>query len=190
MDPRYALAYFGLAEAYRALAITSDVRPKDTLPQAKAAATKALEIDESLAEPHASLVFIRMWFDRDWVGAETDGKRALELNPNSGFAHIAYAHLLSDLGRHEEAVAQAARARELDPVSLIINAIEGSVLYYARREMKRARGCKRRSNWIRTSGLHIFSSVKFICRRERIRKPSLSLARRENFPGEIQKPFQ
>ncbi len=134
VDPSYALAYFGLAEAYRSLAITGDMRPKDTLPQAMAAATKALEIDESLAEPHASLVFIRMWFDWDWAGAEKDAKRALELNPNSGLAHSAYAQLLSDLGRHEEAVTEAARARELDPVSLIINTIEGSVLYYARRD--------------------------------------------------------
>jgi TolB-like protein/Flp pilus assembly protein TadD len=133
LDSRYALAYFGLAEAHRALAITSDVRPKETMPQAKAAALKALEIDETLAEPHASLVFIHMWFDWDWAGAEKDAKRAIELNPNSGFAHVAYAHLLSDLGRHPEAISEATRARELDPVSLLINAIEGSVLYYAGR---------------------------------------------------------
>jgi serine/threonine-protein kinase len=134
VDPSYALAYFGLAEAYRSLSITGDMRPQDVLPQAKAAAMKAVELDGLLAEPHASLVFIRMWYDWDWVGAEKDAKRALELNPNSGEAHMAYAALLSDLGRHQEAVAQAARARELDPVSLIINTIEGAILYFARRD--------------------------------------------------------
>jgi TolB-like protein/Tfp pilus assembly protein PilF len=133
LDPSYALAYFGLAEAYRSLAITSDVRPKDAFPQAKAAALKALAIDESLAEPHSTLAMVHMWFDWDWVGAEMEAKRAISLNPNSGASHLAYAHVLSNLGRHAEAIAEGARARELDPVSLIVNAREGAVLYFARR---------------------------------------------------------
>ena len=110
LDPQYAQAYGGLAEAYRALAITGDERPQETMPQAKAAAIKALEIDPSLAEAHASLVFVHTWFDWDWAGAEQEAKRAIELNPNSGLARIAYAQLLSDRGRHVEAVAEAARA--------------------------------------------------------------------------------
>jgi TolB-like protein/Flp pilus assembly protein TadD len=134
LDPTYALAYFGLADAYRALAPTSEVPPKDILPQAKAAATKALEIDESLAEPHATLAFIHTWFDWDWTGAEREAKRAIELNPNFGLAHIAYAQLLSYRGLHQEAISEAARARELDPLSSIINTLNGSVLLYARRE--------------------------------------------------------
>jgi TolB-like protein/Tfp pilus assembly protein PilF len=133
LDPSYALAYVGLADAYSRRAITSDVPSKEAFPQAKAAATRALEIDESLAEPHGALALIHMWFDWDWVGAEREGKRAIELNPNSGFAHLAYAHVLSNLGRHAEAIAQGARGRELDPVSLIINAREGAVLYFAKR---------------------------------------------------------
>jgi TolB-like protein len=133
LDPSYALAYFGLAEAYRSLVITSDVRPKDAFPQAKAAALKALAIDEWLAEPHSTLAMIHMWFDWDWVVAEREAKRAIELNPNSALARMAYAHVLSNQGRHEEAIAEAARGRELDPVSLIINAREGAVLYYAKR---------------------------------------------------------
>lgn len=134
LDPNYAQAYFGLAEAFRALAITGDVPPNETMPQAKAAATKALEIDDSLAEAHASLVFIHTWYDWDWAEAEREARQAIALRPNSGTAHSAYAQLLSDLGRHEEAIAEAARARELDPVSLIINTIEGSVLYFAGRD--------------------------------------------------------
>ena len=132
-DPGYALAYFGLAEAYRSASITGDRPPKEVFPLAKAAATKAVEIDESLAEPHAALAFIHMWFDWDWVGAEREARRAIALNPNSAFAHYAYAHLLSNLGRHQEAIAEGARARELDPVSLLFNAREGAVLYYAGR---------------------------------------------------------
>jgi serine/threonine-protein kinase len=131
LDPEYAQAYGGLAEAYRALAITGDVSPQETMPQAKAAALKAIALDPSLAEAHASLVFIHTWFDWDWAEAEREGKRAIELNPHSGIARIAYAQSLSDQGRHEEAIAEAARARELDPVSLIINTIEGSILFFA-----------------------------------------------------------
>lgn len=133
LDSSYALAYAGLAEAYRSLPITSDVPPHEAIPQAKAAAAKAIELDDSLAEPHASLTFIRFWYDWDWANAEEEGKRAIQLNPNSAFAHISYAHLLSDLGRHDEAIAQGKRARELEPVSLIINALNGAVLYYANR---------------------------------------------------------
>ena len=132
LDPTYALAYFGLADAYRALAPTSEVPPKEILPKAKAAATKAVEIDESLAEPHVTLAFVNSWFDWDWVGAEREARRAIELNPNLGFAHLAYAQLLSHLARHDEAFTEAKRARDLDPLSLIINTLYGSYLYAAR----------------------------------------------------------
>ena len=134
LDPTYALAYFGLADAYGAFAPMSDMPPKDVLPQAKAAATKALEIDESLAEPHATLSFIHTWFDWDWAEAEKEAKRAIALNPNLGSAHIAYAQLLSVTGRHQEAITEGTRAQELDPLSLIINTLHGSFLYYARRD--------------------------------------------------------
>jgi TolB-like protein/Flp pilus assembly protein TadD len=134
LDPSYALAYFGLAEANRSLAINADVASKDCLPQAKAAARKALEIDESLAEAHASLSFSLAWYDWDWAGAEREAKRAIALNPNSGHAHFAYAHVLADLGRHDEAIAEIAQARQLDPVFLIYRALEGMFLYHAQRD--------------------------------------------------------
>lgn len=133
LDPNYALAYFGLADAYRALAITSDMPAREVFPQAKAAAEKALQIDDSLAEPHATLVLIHTWFDWDWASAEKEARRGISLNPNSGFCHWAYADLLSRLSRHDEAIAEGARARGLDPTSLITNAHEGAVLYFARR---------------------------------------------------------
>jgi len=133
LDPNYALAYFGLAEANRSLAITSDVPSKDSLPQAKVAARKALAIDESLAEAHASLSFSLIWFDWDWTGAEKEAKRAIALNPNSAMAHFAYAHLLSDLGRHDESVVEGARAVELDPVFFLYSAIDAMFLLNAGR---------------------------------------------------------
>ena len=133
LDPTYALAYFGLADAFRALSINGDTRPKDILPQAKVAARKAIEIDEALAEPHVTLAFIHLWFDWDWAGAEREAKRAIELNPNLAFAHIVHAQILSALERHAEAIAGAARARQLDPVSPIINTLQGISLFSARR---------------------------------------------------------
>ena len=134
LDPDYAPAYFGLAEANRSLAIPSDVPSKDSLPQATAAARKALEIDDSLAEGHASLSFSLIWYEWDWVGGEREAKRAIALNPNSAYSHFALAHVLSDLGRHDEAIVEGARAVELDPVFFLFGAIEGMFLHHARRD--------------------------------------------------------
>lgn len=132
-DPGYAAAYGGLAEAYRALAITSDRRPAEVLPVGKAAALKAIELDASHEPAYASLCFIQVWWDWDWNGAERSCRQALALNPTSADGHRAYAILLSDLGRHDEAIAEARRATELEPLSLITRAIEGHVLIYGGR---------------------------------------------------------
>jgi TolB-like protein/Flp pilus assembly protein TadD len=134
LDPKYALAYFGLAEANRSLSINADVPSKDCLPQAKAAAIKALEIDDSLAEAHASLSFSLIWYDWDWEGAVREAQRAIALNPNSAHSHFALAHVLADQGRHDQALAEMARARELDPVFLLYRALEGMLLHHARRD--------------------------------------------------------
>jgi TolB-like protein/Tfp pilus assembly protein PilF len=134
LDSNYALAYFGLAEANRSLAITSDIPSKECLPQATAAAKKALQIDDSLAEGHASLSFSLIWYDWDWVNGEREGKRAVALNPNSPYSHFALAHVLSDLGRHDEALVEARRAVELDPVFFLFSALEGMFLHHARRD--------------------------------------------------------
>jgi TolB-like protein/Tfp pilus assembly protein PilF len=134
LDPKYALAYFGFAEANRSLAINADVSSKDCLPQAKAAAIKALEIDDSLAEAHASLSFSLIWYDWDWDGGAREAQRAIALNPNSAHSHFALAHVLSDQGRHDQALAEVARARELDPVFLLYRALEGMFFHHARRD--------------------------------------------------------
>lgn len=132
-DSGYAAAWAALAEAHRALAITGDRRPADVLPVGKTAALKAIELDENLDSAVASLCFIQTWWDRDWRGAERSCRRSLALNPDSADGHRAYAVLLSNLARHDEAMASARRAVELEPLSLITRAIEGHVLHYAGR---------------------------------------------------------
>jgi len=130
-DPRYALAYVGLADAYRGLTVGGELKSAEYMPKAREAAIKAVEIDDTLAEAHASLGHILFWYDWNWPGAEAEYKRALELNPRSPDALQFYAHLLSATGRHAEALERIALAREIDPVNLRVNAIEGMLLLYA-----------------------------------------------------------
>src|SRR2546421_2965264 len=129
-DPTFALAYSGLADTYDLLG-TPDaggmLRPNDAMPKAKAAALKALEIDESLAEPHVSLAHVKYYYDRDWPGAEREFKRAIELNPNYPQAHHWYAIFLLWSGRADESLREIRRAQELDPLSLPINMTVGLV---------------------------------------------------------------
>jgi TolB-like protein/Flp pilus assembly protein TadD len=113
------------------LAFTADVASKDCLPQAKSAAIKALEIDESLAEAHASLAFTIASFDWDWTAAEKETQRALDLNPNSAIAHFACAHVLSDLARHNEAASEATQAIALEPMVPLFRALGAMFLHHA-----------------------------------------------------------
>jgi eukaryotic-like serine/threonine-protein kinase len=115
LDPNYALAHAELADTYRHLAGCGLLSPQAVLPKARAAAQRALELDERLGEAHSALAWIKMT-DWDWAGAERSFVRAFELNPNSAEAHSGYARLLSDLGRHEQAIAAVNRAKELDPI--------------------------------------------------------------------------
>jgi serine/threonine-protein kinase len=133
-DPGYALAYAGLAEAYRALPITSDVPPLDMLPQGQSNAVRALELDPGLDGALATLCFIRFWLHHDWRAAEDACRAAIEINPHGADGYRAYAVLLSDRGRHAEAIAAARRATELDPLALLTHAIEAHVLHYAGRD--------------------------------------------------------
>jgi serine/threonine protein kinase/Tfp pilus assembly protein PilF len=133
VDPAYALAYVGLATAYRSFSLSFDMPAMDFLPRAKAAARRAIELDDGLAEAHAVLGFTIFWYDWNQTEAENQFRRALDLNPNSADAHWGYGHLLSNMGRHAEALAEAKRARELDPLSVLINAGEGLFLVQAGR---------------------------------------------------------
>ena len=131
-DPNYALAYAGMADAYSLIPGYSAGPPQEYLPKAKAAAMKALEIDNTLAEAHTALA--NALYDYDWNFAESNREfqRAIELNPNYPTAHHWYGENLAVLGRFDEGIAQLKLAQELDPLSLIINADLGEVYTYAR----------------------------------------------------------
>jgi serine/threonine-protein kinase len=132
-DPGYALAYAGLADCYALLGDYSYLPPKEAFPRARAAAAEALKLDDTLAEAHTSLAFVKVQYDWDWAGAEDEYRRALALNPNYATAHQWYSEYLTAMGRHDEALAEIRRAQEIDPLSLIIRAVAGRALYYARR---------------------------------------------------------
>src|SRR5882724_5808185 len=133
-DPNYALAYAGLADAYVLFSAYAEASPKDSLPQAKAAAAKALELDSTLGEAHATLGNTLVAYDLNFAEANREFRRAIELNPNYATAHQWYAETgLVPLGQFEEAIAEARRALELDPLSLVINADMGTTLTSARR---------------------------------------------------------
>lgn len=132
-DPNYALAYAGLADAYSLLSDYSGALPEESYPKAKEAATKALELDDKLAEAHTSLAYVKMYYYWDWQGAESEFRQAIALNPNYASAHQWYAEYLTAMGRFDEALAETRRAKEIDPLSPIINAGEVWTLYFARR---------------------------------------------------------
>lgn len=132
IDPTYAMAYVGLADSYSLLSVYGEVPPREAMPQAKAAANRALEIDDSLAEAQAALSDIQWAYDWDAQKAEMGFRNAIKLNSNYASAHQWYAVFLSNHGRHGEAIKEIERARELDPLSLIIQANVGFDYYYAR----------------------------------------------------------
>ena len=132
-DPGYALGWAGLADGYTILPAYIVSSPRDSYPRAIAAAKKALEIDETLAEPHAALAHCLAFYDWDWTGAENAFRRAIELNPKYATAHHWYSLLLQTTGRLEEALKEIQRAAELEPLSLIINTEVGRNYYLLRR---------------------------------------------------------
>ncbi len=131
-DPTYAPAYVGLADCYNLLVNYSVAPGKEAFPKAKEAAEKALELDQNLAEAHAALAFIHYLWEWNWFDSEREFKRAIELKPNYGAAHQWYSSLLAMMGRMDEALAEAKRAQELDPFSLIVSSHLGWINYLAR----------------------------------------------------------
>jgi eukaryotic-like serine/threonine-protein kinase len=131
-DPSYALAYAGLADSYLIIPNYTTMSTQEAYLKAKAAALKALELDDSLAEAHASLGGIRADYEWDFTGAENELRKAIELNPNYATARHWYAQYLSEMGRHQEAIEQIKRAQETDPFSLIINSVVGDTYIKAR----------------------------------------------------------
>ena len=135
-DPGFAPAYAGLADSHSYLR-SAYAAPKDVMPQAKEAARKALELDDTLAEAHVSMGMTKFFYDFDWPGAEKEFQRAIELNPNLADAHDAYATYLAGMNRAAEAVAEIERAKRLDPLSLIILA-DAAWVFYCVRQYDRA----------------------------------------------------
>jgi DNA-binding winged helix-turn-helix (wHTH) protein/tetratricopeptide (TPR) repeat protein len=132
LDPDYALAHCGLADCSVLLPLYGSVAPQEAFPQAMAAAERALDLDPLLAEAHTSLAYARFFYGWDWAAAERGFARALELNPGYATAHHWRSFLLAALGRHAEAVAEAERALELDPLSLVISTDLGLILHFGR----------------------------------------------------------
>ncbi len=132
LEPDYGLAYAAMAESYAIFADYSIESPKEAFPRARAAALKALEIDDGLAEAHNALAYTKCEFEWDWAEAEKEFRRALELNPNYPTAHQWYGECFASMGRTDEAIAELRRARDLDPLSLVINTILGRVYMLAR----------------------------------------------------------
>jgi TolB-like protein/DNA-binding winged helix-turn-helix (wHTH) protein/Flp pilus assembly protein TadD len=132
LDPCYALAYAGIADSYFRLS-SSYLPPREALPKARAAAMRALEIDESLAEARASSGVVKARYDWDWSGAESEFLRAIELRPGYATAHHWYAMCLNSVGRFEEALKESELAAELDPLSLQIQVSMGAVFWLMRR---------------------------------------------------------
>jgi len=122
-DPRYSLAYAGLADSYILLGSSgySQLPPREAMPKAKAAAEHALALDGTLAEAHTTLAYIRLIYDWDWAGAKREFDRALELNPRDTTTLHWYSHYLTAMGLHEESIATAKRALDIDPVNLSLN---------------------------------------------------------------------
>jgi serine/threonine-protein kinase len=132
-DPGFALAYAGLADTYILLHLYAGMPSTEAFPRANAAAGRALELDRNLAEAYPAIALVKIYSQWDWDGAESDFKRAIQLKPSYATAHHWYSILLRDRGRFQESIAEARRAVELDPLSLIVNANLGDVYFFARR---------------------------------------------------------
>ena len=132
-DPKYALAYVGLADAYNSMASYAHIAPREAFPKSHAAALKALALDDTLAEAHASIGYYKKMYEWDEPGADREFRRAIELGPGYAFAHVWRGEALAILQRYTEAVAELDRACALDPTSLLISDQRGFVLYMARR---------------------------------------------------------
>ena len=130
VDPNYALAYEGLSYAYYN---SNDffLSPQESMPKAREAARKALQLDDTLAEAHADIGMILFWYDYDWNAADRELRRAIELKPNSADAHADYGWELTLVGRVNEGVAESKRAVDLDPLSVEVNETAGQNLYFA-----------------------------------------------------------
>jgi TolB-like protein/Tfp pilus assembly protein PilF len=131
VQPEFAAGWVGLAECYARLPITGDVRPKEAFPKARDAAERAIAAEPWSGEGYASRGAVRFWYMWEWEEADADTALAIERNPSSAMAYLWRAHLLSNLGKHKEALETIARAKQLDPYSRIISTLHGEFYYHA-----------------------------------------------------------
>ena len=143
-DDRYALAYAGLADCFTLLTTARyvDTLEPASMRRARSAAERAIALDGQLADAHCALGFVRFRVDWDWPGAQASFERACERNPGHATTHHRYALLLSALGRHDDALREIQRARELDPLSLIMRSAHGRILHFARRYLEAVDHCR------------------------------------------------
>lgn len=132
-DPGYALAHSGVAKTWGVIGLNGELPPKDVLTKYKAAAMTALYIDDQLAETHAALAGIGLFYERDWPTAQRELQRSLDLNPNDPLTHVLYSYFFTAMGRFDEAIAQVNLHQQLDPVSMPMYANMVRANYYARR---------------------------------------------------------
>ncbi len=163
-DSTYAPAYAGLADTYALMSTWGQVRSDEFMPKARTAALRALALDESLPEAHASLALIAESYDYDWQTAEKQYRRAIQLDPSYATTHQWYAEYLSWQGRFGEALAESERARQLDPLSLIIATDHASILYFARQYDRAIAQCRTvlemDTSFLRARGILIHAYVQ------------------------------
>lgn len=153
-DPRFALAYAGIADNY-VIAADTYISPREAFSKAKEAAIKAIELDDSLAEAHASLGFVHYHYDWDWAAADKECRRAIELNPQSAPSYMIYTHYLAGMGRFDEATKFGARGLELDPLSVSMHVFLGWSSLFAGRmddaiaELSKAVELDPSNGWVR-----------------------------------------
>ena len=153
LDPEYALAWSGLSDAYASSPVNGDGDPRIVWPKAQDAAGRAMRLAPDMAEAQTSRGFLKFWMDWDWPGAEQAYLRAIELDPNYPLAHRMFGVVRSHMGRHAEAEGPMRRARELDPLYAMHHALSAQLAYAGRDFAAAARWARRRSLWIRFSGL-------------------------------------
>jgi adenylate cyclase len=132
-DPNFALAYSGLSDTFAASAVNGWISPREGFLKSKIASNKAVQLDDLLAEAHASVGAIAMFYDYDWATAEQEYKRAIELNPSYEIAFNLYSYLLLALGRFDDAIRMAQRGTEMAPASIVLSNDLGAAYYMARR---------------------------------------------------------
>lgn len=140
IDPKYAVAYAGLADYYWA---TDELKPQEAMPKAREYALKALSLDNSISAAHTTVAFVKFYADFDFPAAEQEFKRAIELNPNDAEAHRMYSVFLSAMGREQEAITEVHTSQALDPVSVFSSASAGWTYYYARQYEQAIDQCRR-----------------------------------------------